>query len=101
VAKLVPVQRRSKARNDPSVLFGSMAPAITWNEATATRRRTAIPTSARRQSATGVFARLVAAIDTFTAEPTTFRGRRDHVVVLGRYGGTIKSSGAKLDALMT
>ena len=34
-------------RNDPSVLFGAMDPAITWNEAEGILLRTAIPTSAR------------------------------------------------------
>ena len=34
----------------------------------------------------------------FTAEPTTFIDGGDHVVVLGRYRGTLKASGAALDA---
>jgi len=41
---------------------------------------------------------MVNAIDNFSAVPTTFIDGGDHVVVTGRYGGTIKSTGAKLDA---
>jgi len=40
----------------------------------------------------------MAAIDSFTAVPSTFIDGGDDVVVLGRYGGTIKGSGAQLDA---
>jgi ketosteroid isomerase-like protein len=40
----------------------------------------------------------VAAIDDFTAVPRTFIDGGDHVVVLGRYGGTMKKGGARLDS---
>ena len=45
-----------------------------------------------------MFGRLVAAIHAFSAVPTTYIDGGDHVVVLGRYGGTIKAGGAPLDA---
>jgi ketosteroid isomerase-like protein len=45
-----------------------------------------------------VFARLLAAIDNFTAVPGTFIDGGDHIVVLGRYGGTMKDGGATLDS---
>jgi len=45
-----------------------------------------------------VFARLLGAIDDFTAVPSTFIDGGDHVVVLGRYGGTMKSGGGTLDS---
>ena len=45
-----------------------------------------------------VFARLLAAIDNFTVAPSTFIDGGDHVVVLGRYGGTMKDGGATLDS---
>jgi ketosteroid isomerase-like protein len=48
--------------------------------------------------ADGVFARVLVAVDKFTAVPSTFIDGGDHVVVLGRYGGTMKSSGATLDS---
>jgi hypothetical protein len=40
----------------------------------------------------------LAAIDNFTAVPTIFIDGGDHVVVLGRYGGTMKNGGATLDS---
>jgi len=46
----------------------------------------------------GVFGRLLASIDNFTAVPATFIDGGVHVVVLGRYGGTMKAGGAVLDA---
>jgi uncharacterized protein len=45
-----------------------------------------------------VFGRLLAAIDGFAAVPATFIDGGDDVVVLGRYGGTMKSGGARMDA---
>jgi ketosteroid isomerase-like protein len=86
------------ARNDPSVLFGAMDPAINWNEAEGNPLADRNPYVGPQAIGDGVFARLVAAIDQFTAVPTTFVDGGDHVVVLGRYGGTIKDSGASLDA---
>jgi len=62
------------ANNDPSVLFGAQA------------------------VGEGVFGRLLAAIDNFSAAPDRFVDGGDDVIVLGRSGGTMKHSGAKLDA---
>ena len=45
-----------------------------------------------------MFARILAAIDNFTATPTTIIDGGDHIVVLGRYRGTHKAGGAALDA---
>src|SRR5215212_3739578 len=61
------------ANNDPSVLFGAMAPDIQWHQAEGN------PLADRNPY---VGAQAVG----------------DDVIVLGRYGGTIKHSGAKLDA---
>jgi ketosteroid isomerase-like protein len=84
-------------RNDPSVLFGAMDPAISWNEAEGTPLADRNPYVGPQAIAEGVFARLLGAIDNFTAIPSTFIDGGDHVVVLGRYGGTMKD-GATLDA---
>jgi len=84
-------------RNDPSVLFGAMDPAITWNEAEGNPLADRNPYVGAQAIGEGVFTRLMAAIDAFTAVPVTFIDGGDHVVVLGRYGGTMKGSGAALD----
>jgi len=85
-------------RNDPSVLFGAMDPAIRWNEAEGTPFADRNPYVGPQAVGEGVFAPLLAAIDNFAVVPNTFIDGGDHVVVLGRYGGTMKASGARLDS---
>ena len=85
-------------RNDPSVLFGAMDAAITWNEAEGNPLADRNPYVGPQAVGEGVFARLMAAIDNFTVVPATFIDGGDHVVVVGRYGGTMKEGGATLDA---
>jgi ketosteroid isomerase-like protein len=85
-------------RNDPSVLFGAMDPAITWNEAEGYLLADRNPYVGPQTVGDGVFARLLSAIDNFTVTPATIIDGGDHVVATGRYGGTSKASGATLDA---
>ncbi len=86
------------ARNDPSVLFGALDAGVTWNEAEGTPLADRNPYVGAQAIGEGVFARLLAAIDAFSVVPTTFIDGGDDVVVLGRYGGTLKATGARLDA---
>ena len=85
-------------RNDPSVLFGAMDPAITWNEAEGYPLADGNPYLGPQSIGDRVFGRILAAIDNFSAAPTTIIDGGEHVVVVGRYGGTFKSGGAILDA---
>ena len=85
-------------RNDPSVLFGAMDPAISWNEAEGNPLADRNPCIGPQAVGESVFGRMLAAIDNFTAVPSTFIDGGDHVVVLGRYSGTMKNGGAQLDA---
>ena len=85
-------------RNDPSVLFAAMDPAIHWNQAEGNPLADRNPYVGPQAVGEGVFARLLAAIDNFTVVPSTFIHGGDNVVVLGRYGGTMKSGGALLDS---
>ena len=85
-------------RNDPSVLFGAMDSAITWNEAEGTPFADRNPYVGPQAVGDGVFGRLLAAVDNFTAVPGTFIDGGDHIVVLGRYAGTMKSGGASFDS---
>jgi len=85
-------------RNDPSVLFAAMDPAIHWNQAEGNPLADRNPYVGPQAVGEGVFARLLAAIDNFTVVPSTFIDGGDNVVVLGRYGGTMKSGGALLDS---
>ena len=85
-------------RNDPSVLFGAMDPAIEWREAPGNPLADRNPYIGPQAIGEGVFGRLLAAIDGFTAVPHTYIDGGDQVVVLGDYGGTMKASGATLAA---
>lgn len=85
-------------RNDPSVLFGAMDPAITWNEAEGNPLAKGNPFIGADAIGAGVFGPLVAAIDGFTVVPETIIDGGDDVVALGRYGGTMQASGATLDS---
>ena len=86
------------ANNDPSVLFGAMAPDIQWQQAEGNPLADRNPYVGSQAVGEGVFGRLLAAIDSFTAAPDRFVDSGDDVIVFGRYGGTMKHSGAKLDA---
>ena len=86
------------ANNDPSLLFGAMAADIQWHEAQGNPLADRNPYIGPQSVGEGVFGRLLAAIDTFTAVPDRFIDAGDDVIVLGRYGGTMKHNGAKLDA---
>ncbi len=86
------------ANNDPSMLFGAMAPDIQWLEAEGNPLADRNPYVGADAVGEGVFGRLLAAIDGFAAAPDRFIDGGDDVVVLGRYGGTMKHSGARLDA---
>ena len=85
-------------RNDPSVLFAAMDPSINWNEAEGTRFADGNPYVGPQAVGERVFGPLLAAINNFTVVPSTFIDGGDYVVALGRYGGTMKDGGAKLDA---
>ena len=85
-------------RNDPSVLFAAMDSAINWTEAEGNPLADGNPYIGPQAVGERVFGRLLAAVDNFTAVPSTFIDGGDHVVVLGRYGGTMKAGGARLDS---
>ena len=86
------------ANNDPSVLFGAMAPDIQWHEAQGNPLADRNPYVGAEAVGDGVFGRILAAIDNFTAAADRFVDGGDDVIVLGRYRGTMKHSGATLDA---
>jgi ketosteroid isomerase-like protein len=84
------------AKNDPSVLFGAMAPDIHWNEAQGNPLADRNPYVGAQAIGEGVFGRLLAAIDGFVVAPERFVDGGEDVVVFGRYTGTMKHSGAAL-----
>ena len=86
------------ARNDPSVLFSAMHPDIRCNQAEGNPLADRNPYTGPQAIGDGVFGRLLAAINNFTAVPDVYIDGGDHVVVPGRYGGVAKAGGAKLAA---
>ena len=97
-AQTVQASYAAFANNDPSVLFGAMAPDIQWNEAQGNPLADRNPYVGPQAIGEGVFGRLLAAIDGFTAVPERIVDGGNDIIVLGRYGGTMKHSGATLDA---
>ncbi|MEO8484008.1 MAG: nuclear transport factor 2 family protein [Acidobacteriota bacterium] len=85
-------------KNDPSVLFAAMDSHISWNEAEGNPLADRNPYVGPQAVGEGVFARLMAGIDGFIVAPDTFIDGGDRIVVLGRYGGTMKDGGATLDS---
>ena len=85
-------------RNDPSVLFAAMDPAINWIQAEGNPLADRNPYVGPQAVGEGVFGRLLAAIDNFTVAPGTCIDGGEYVVVLGRYGGTMKNGGTPLDS---
>jgi ketosteroid isomerase-like protein len=85
-------------RNDPSALFAAMDPSISWNEAEGTPLAKNNPYVGPQRVGEGVFGPLLAAIDNFTVVPAQFIDGGDDVAVVGRYGGTMKAGGGRLDA---
>ncbi len=86
------------ANNDPSVLFGAMAPDAQWHLAQGSPLADGNPYIGAQAVGERVFGRMFAAFDGFTATPDRFVDGGDDVIVLGRYNGTMKHSGARLDA---
>lgn len=83
----------------PGVL-GRMAPDIEWNEAENFPYADGNPYVGPDAIVKGVFMRLGGEWDGFAVVPEELLGAGDAVVVLGRYKGTYKATGKKLDAQM-
>ena len=71
---------------------------INWNEAEGYRLAERNPYVGPQAIGEGVFGPIMATIDNFTVAPSTFIDGDDHVVVIGRYRGTMKNGGAALDS---
>jgi ketosteroid isomerase-like protein len=85
-------------RNDPSVLFGALDSSVSWNEAEGSPLAKGNPYVGAQAIGEGVLGPLMGAIDNFTVTPDTFIDGGDHVVVLGRYTGTMKQGGTSMNA---
>jgi ketosteroid isomerase-like protein len=85
------------ADGKPEAAFALLSDDIEWNEAEGNPLADRNPYRGAGQIAEGVFGRLGAIFEGFTALPDEFIAANGRVIVIGRYRGTHRKSGAKLD----
>lgn len=86
------------ARGDVPAVLGLFDPKIEWKEAEGYKYADGNPYVGPQAVAEGVFQRLMTDIDQFTVIPENVIDAGDTVVVQGRYQGTMKATGTRLDA---
>lgn len=85
-------------KGDVPAVLGIFDPGIQWSEAENFLYAGGNPYTGPQAVAEGVFQPIVTDVAGFTASPEHFIDGGDEVVVLGRYRGTMKSTGTKVDA---
>jgi hypothetical protein len=86
------------ARGDGPAVLGAMDPGIVWNEAENFPYADRNPYVGPMAVAEGVFGRIGAEWDQFQVMPGEILDAGDTVVALGRYTGTYKATGKRMDA---
>jgi ketosteroid isomerase-like protein len=86
------------AIGDVPTVLGSFDAQIKWQEAEGTHLAAGNPYVGPEAILNGVFMPLIQDIDNFVVQPATFTDGDGTILVEGRYNGTIKSTGATLDA---
>jgi ketosteroid isomerase-like protein len=85
-------------RGDIPFIIGALDPGIVWNEAENFVYADKSPYVGVDAVIAGLFARLIGEWDGFSALPEQIVDGGDTVVALGRYGGTYKATGVKVNA---
>jgi uncharacterized protein len=85
-------------RGDGPAILRAMDPGIVWNEAESFPYSDRNPYVGPMAVAEGVFGRIGAEWDQFQAIPGEILNAGDTVVALGRYTGTYKATGKKMNA---
>ncbi len=85
-------------KGDVPAVLGAFDPGIQWNEAENFLYADRNPYVGPQAVAEGVFQRIVSDVDGFTVAPEHFIDGGDTIVVEGRYRGTMKSTGTRVDA---
>lgn len=85
------------ARGDVPAVLGAMSPAIVWNEAENFPYADGNPYRGPEAVLNGVFARCIGEWDGFAVVPEEYIDAGDTVVVLGRYAGACKATGAAMN----
>jgi len=86
------------AKGDVPAVLGSFDPAIVWNEAESYRFAKGNPYAGPQTILLNVFMPLVTQLDGFVVTPSRVIDGGDAVAVEGRYTGTVKATGTRLDA---
>ena len=86
------------AGGDIPAFFGAFDPAIVWNEAENFPYADGNPYVGPEKVASGIFGRLVADWDGFSATPEQFVAQDDTVVAIGRYRATYKLTAIPINA---
>lgn len=97
-ADLVKAVYDAFARGDVGAVLGGFDPQIEWREADNFLYADRNPYVGPQAVAEGVFMRLGADVDGFTLAPARYIDGGDTVVVEGRYRGSMKATGTKVDA---
>ncbi len=84
-------------RGDVPAVLGAMSPGIVWNEAENFPYADRNPYTGPQAVLEGVFGRILADFDGFGVKPDEILDAGDTVVMLGRYGGTCKATGAPMN----
>jgi len=87
----------SLAAGDVAAAVAAMSPAIEWNEAENFPYADGNPYIGPEAILGGVFARLASEWDGFHVEPEQFLDAGDTVVVIGRYAGSWRATGAAMN----
>lgn len=86
------------ARGDVPAVLASMDPQIEWNEAENFIYADRNPYIGSQAILGGVFLRLASEWTAFSAVPDEILGSGDSVISLGRYRGTCKATGVRVNA---
>jgi len=85
-------------KGDVPAVLGAFDPGIQWNEAEGFLYADRNPYAGPQAVGEGVFQRITSDVDGFTVTPVHFIDGGDTIVVEGRYRGTTKSTGTRVDA---
>ena len=86
------------AKADVAAVLGTFDPGIVWNEAEGYRFAAGNPYLGPQVILENVFLPLVTQVDGFVVTPSNVIDGGDYLAVEGRYSGTVKATGARLDA---
>lgn len=85
-------------RGDAATVLACLDPEIVWMEAENIPYADRNPYRGPQQVGEGVFGRIAAEWDGFTVTPERMVEQGDHVVVMGRYRGTYRATGQRVNS---